>query len=207
MDKEEVKKKFEGMLEEDEKILISSKSNVSKTDMQLGRIFLMALFLLCTIYGLFYAYKHGGGFDIIIAATVILFVILIIYAFFYNTVLKYKHKDEFYFVTNKRFVKYSEKTGFNFRYIKDIEHIGIVREKNNYADLDFSFVSMKELNKLNDSKNISNLANIIILMKDASKTNMSFSGVEDPEYIVSVITGIKSDIHIYDDKPKMKEGL
>ncbi len=207
MDKEEVKKKFEGMLEEDEKILISSKSNVSKTDMQLGRIFLMALFLLCTIYGLFYAYKHGGDFDIIIAAVVILFIVLILYAFLYNTVLKYKHKDEFYFVTNKRFVKYSEKTGFNFRYIKDIEHIGIVREKNNYADLDFSFVSMKELNKLNDSKNISNLANIIILMKDASKTNMSFSGVEDPEYIVSVITGIKSDIHIYDDKPKMKEGL
>ena len=60
--------------------------------------------------------------------------ICLIYGLIYNTFIKYKNKNNEYFVTNKRIAIYNSKSGFRIENICDIEHIGIVREKNNYGE-------------------------------------------------------------------------
>ena len=103
------------------------------------------------------------------------------YGLIYNIFLKYKNKNNEYFVTNKRIAIYNLKNGLRIENISDIEHIDITREKNNYGDLMFNFY-----------------ANNLI---EQMKSGMVFGGVENPREIVEIICSINSNIHIYDDKP------
>jgi len=175
---------FINKLETNEHILFHGISNISKTSKQYARLLLiflvLMLFWILTILGI----KSEGIFSFEIMLIFIGLCILtfcFIYAFFYNTVLKYKNKNNEYFVTNKRIAVYSLNSGFKIKNISDIEQIGILREKNNYGDVIFSFCSNNLLEQM--------------------RSVMSFEGVENPRKIVALICEINNKVHIYDDRP------
>lgn len=180
-----MKNEFINKLEENEKILFYGVSNVSKTSKQYGRFLLgfaiLLLFWILIIIGI----KSGEilNFEIlIIFLTLSILTICLIYGLVYNIFLKYKKKNNEYFITNKRIALYNSKNGFRIENISDIEHIGIAREKNNYGDISFNFYANNLIEQI--------------------KNGMSFEGVENPRKIVALISDINNKIHIYDDRPK-----
>ncbi len=178
-----MKNEFINKLEENEKILFYGVSDVSKTNKQYGRFLLgfvvLLLFWILAIIGI--KREEILNFKIlIIFLTLSILTICLIYGLVYNIFLKYKKKNNEYFVTNKRIVLYNKK-GFRIENISNIEHIGIVREKNNYGDIIFNFY-----------------ANNLI---EQMKNGMSFEGVENPRKVVALISDINDGIHIYDDRP------
>ncbi len=179
-----MKNEFINKLEENEKILFYGVSNVSKTSKQYGRFLLgfavLLLFWILIIIGI----KSGEilNFEIlIIFLTLGILTICLIYGLVYNIFLKYKKKNNEYFITNKRIALYNSKNGFRIENISDIEHIGIAREKNNYGDISFNFYANNLIEQI--------------------KNGMSFEGVENPRKLVALISDINNRIHIYDDRP------
>lgn len=171
-------------LEEDEILLYNGRANVDKTSNQLFRFLLSFSVVICFItLSLVLAVNTG----ILSLNIVILFIILIIlacsliYGFIYNICLKYKNRDNKYYVTNKRIAVYSPKNGIRVGKISDLEHIGIVREKNNYGDIIFTFRGNSLFEQV--------------------KNNISFEGAENPRVITGIVSDNNKGIHIYDDRP------
>lgn len=178
-----MEKEFINKLEDNEKILFYGVSNVSKVSKQYGRFLLVfAILLLFWILTIICAKIEGmSNFNIWIMFLILsILTICLIYGLFYNIFLKYKTKNNEYFVTNKRIALYNSKNGFRIESISNIEHIGITKEKNNYGNISFNF----------------NENNLI----DQIKNGMSFEGVENPREIVALISNINNKIHIYDDR-------
>lgn len=181
-----MKNEFINKLDENEEILFYSVSSVDKTSKQYGRLLLgfitLLLFWILIIIGI--KSEKILNFEILIVfLTLIILTICLIYGLVYNMFLKYKNKNNEYFITNKRIASYNSKKGLRIENISDIEYIGIVREKNNYGDIIFSFY-----------------ANNLI---EQMKNNMSFEGVENPRKIVDLIRNINNKINIYDDRPRV----
>ena len=179
-----MKNEFISKLEEDEKLLWDGVSDVSKTSKQYGRFLLgfavLLLFWILLMLGMNREKILNIRFLILFIVLSIL-TICFIYGFIYNVFLKYKNKNNEFFVTNKRIALYHPKRGFRIESISNIEHIGIAREKNNYGDLSFHFRSNN--------------------LTEQMKTGMSFEGVENPRKVVELICEINNEIHVYDDKP------
>ena len=169
---------FINKLEKDEKILFHEFSDISKTSKQYCRFLLgfvvLLLFWILAINGI----KNEG---ILKFKNLVIFVTLCILTICLFYGLKYKKKNNEYFVTNKRIALYNSKNGLRIENISNIEHIGIAREKNNYGDISFNFY-----------------ANNLI---EQMKNGMSFEGVKNPRGIVATICEINNKIHIYDDRP------
>lgn len=179
-----MKNEFLNKLEENEKILFYGVSNVSKTSKQYGRFLLGFAILLLFWISFIIAIKNEKilNFKILINfLTLSILTICLIFGGIYNIFIKYKKKNNEYFVTNKRIALYNSKNGFRIEYISDIEHVGIAREKNNYGDVSFNFY-----------------ANNLI---EQMKNGMSFEGVENPRKIVALISDINNKIQVYDDRP------
>ena len=175
---------FINKLEKDEKILFHEFSDISKTSKQYCRFLLgfvvLLLFWILAINGI----KNEGILKfkiLVIFVTLCILTICLFYGLIYNIFLKYKKKNNEYFVTNKRIAIYNVKNGLRIENISDIEHIGIAREKNNYGDISFNFY-----------------ANNLI---EQMKNGMSFEGLKNPREIVATICEINNKIHIYDDRP------
>lgn len=175
---------FINKLEKDEKILFHEFSDISKTSKQYCRFllgfFVLLLFWILAINGI----KNEGILkfkNLVIFVTLCILTICLFYGLIYNVFLKYKKKNNEYFVTNKRIALYNSKNGLRIENISNIEHIGIAREKNNYGDISFNFYDN----------------NLIEQMKNG----MSFEGVKNPRGIVATICEINNKIHIYDDRP------
>ena len=175
---------FINKLEKDEKILFHEFSDISKTSKQYCRFSLgfvvLLLFWILAINGV----KNEGILkfkNLVIFVTLCILTIYLFYVLIYNVFLKYKKKNNEYFVTNKRIALYNPKNGLRIENISNIEHIGIVREKNNSGDISFNFY-----------------ANNLI---EQMKNGMSFEGVKNPRGIVTTICEINNKIHIYDDRP------
>ena len=175
---------FINKLEKDEKILFHEFSDISKTSKQYCRFLLgfalLLLFWILAINGI----RNEGilKFKILVIFGILcILTICLLYGLIYNLLLKYKKKNNEYFVTNKRIALYNSKNGLRIENISNIEHIGIAREKNNYGDISFSFY-----------------ANNLI---EQMKNGMSFEGVKNPRGIVATICKINNKIHIYDDRP------
>lgn len=181
-----MKNEFMKKLEEDEELLFYGVADVSKTGKQLGKFL-----LLCVVLGGFWAVlilalKNNGILSIMPLVIVLAsFTTLSMYGLVYNLFLKYKNKNNEYFVTNKRIALYnSSKKDFRIEYISKIENMGLVRENNNYGDIIFNFHESS-------------------LMEQA-KNGMCFEGVENPRRVVSLITNTNKNIHTYDDGPTIK---
>ena len=175
---------FINKLEKDEKILFHEFSDTSKTSKQYCRFLLvfaaLLLFWIVVINGI----KNEGILKfkiLVIFVTLCIITICSFYGLIYNVFLKYKKKNNEYFVTNKRIALYNSKNGLRIENISNIENIEIAREKNNYGDIFFSFY-----------------ANNLI---EQMKNGMSFEGVKNPRVIVATICEINNKIHIYDDRP------
>jgi hypothetical protein len=182
-----MKNEFLKKLEKDEKLLFYGVSDVSKTSKQFGRILLLMIVLIIfwIVFILGLKEDNQNFFNVLGNITMVMVFIFLtlclLYGFVYNVFLKYKNKGNEYFVTSKRIALYDSKNGFMIRNIFDIEHIGIVREKNNYGDITFHFRSNSVLEQL--------------------KNNFIFEGIENPRTIVKIITDINKNVHVYDDKP------
>ena len=181
-----MKNGFVNKLEKNEEILWYGVSDNSKSNKQYGRFLLffviLLLFWILIIIGI--NGKQISIFNIFIFLIILsILTIFLIYGLVYNIFLKHEKKNNEYFTTNKRIAIYNYKSGFRIENIFNIEHIGIVREKNNYGDILFHFCSN----------------NLI----DQIKTGMSFDGVENPRKIVELISHINNRVHIYDDRPTL----
>ena len=181
-----MKKELINKLDVDEKILFYGFSDVSKTSKQYCRFLLgfivLLLFWILTIMGI----QSNGILNfkiLVIFLTLCILTICLIYGLIYNVFLKYKKKNNEYFVTNKRIALYNSKNGLRIENISNIEHIGIAREKNNYGDLSFNFYANNLIEQI--------------------KNGMSFEGVKNPREIVAAICEVNNKIHIYDDRPKV----
>lgn len=175
---------FINKLENDEKILFHEFSDVSKTSKQYGR-FLLAFIVLLLFWALTIIGIQSNGIlnfkILVIFLTLCILTICLFYGLIYNVFLKYKNKNNEYFVTNKRIAIYNSKNGLRIENISDIEYIGIAREKNNYGDISFNFY-----------------ANNLI---EQMKNGMSFEGIKNPREIVATICDINNKILTYDDRP------
>lgn len=178
-----MKNEFVNNLEENEKLIFYGTSDVSKTSKQYGRFILgFAILSLFWILALITIKSD----EILTFRVILIFLVLsiltlgYILGIVYNICLKYKTKNNEYFVTNQRIAIYNPKNGFRIENISNIEHIGIAREKHNYGDISFTFY-----------------ANSLI---EQMKSGMSFEGVENPRKIVAIIIEINNKIHVYDDK-------
>lgn len=174
-------------LDKDEKILVHKFANVDKTSKQYGRLLLgfiaILLFGILTVLGT-KSSRVFSPFDFRIFIAFVVLVILagcLFYGFLYNTFLKYKNKNNEYFVTNKRIALYNPKYGFRMENISDISEIGIFRVKNNYGDISFNFYS---------GTNFS--------VKPISE--MVFEGVENPNDLATIICNINKTISVYNDR-------
>lgn len=171
-------------LEEDEKILFYSMANVDKTSMQLGRLLfaIIVLILFWVLFGIGIKNEALLNYKIIVIfITLIILTITLIYGLVYNVYLKYNNKNNEYFITNKRIAIYNFKKGFEIRNLSDIEHIGIAREKDNYADIIFNFSNTNLIDKI--------------------RNTFSFEGVENPRKAIEIIIQQNKNIHFYDDRP------
>lgn len=179
-----MKDEFLRELEEDEILLYNGRANVDKTSNQLFRFLLSFSVVICFII---LSLVLAVNTNILSLNIVILFIILIIlafsliYGFIYNICLKYKNRDNKYYITNKRIAVYSPKNGIRVGKISDLEHIGIVREKNNYGDIIFTFRGNSLVEQM--------------------KNNISFEGAENPRVITEIVSDNNKGIHIYDDRP------
>lgn len=179
-----MKNEFINMLEENERILFYGVSDVSKTNKQYGRLLLMFVFLILCWFLLISGVRSEGIFNlkaIICFSTLVLLTISLFWGFIYNIFLKYKSKNNEYFITDKRVVLYNQKKGFVMDNIFNIEYIDISREKNNYGDVLFSF---RDVNLMEQMKN-----------------GICFEGVENPRRVVEIIKSINSQVYISDDRP------
>lgn len=178
-------KEFLKNLDGDEELLYSGFACVTKTDKQILN-FVMGIVLLIIFWLLFFMglrNSHGLKFELIVMLIVLVIIsISFLYGFFYNICLKYRSKNNQYFVTNKRIAVNNPKIGIRIEDISSIERIGIIRERDNYGDMVFNFYSENILNSMRNS--------------------MSFEGVEYPRRVLEIIKGINSNIYVYDDKPK-----
>lgn len=179
------------ILEQDEQILYESSTHVDKTDMQLGKIF---IFLLVMIFFWIIAILANT----LVFLVVIIFIICLIYAFIYNVFSKNKYKNEVYFITNKRIIKYDYQNKLIYKNISDIEQIQISREKNGYGDLVFEFITKDDIVVLNSERNLKELASNL---KTMIKATIGFSGIENARNAVKIITNINPRITITYDKP------
>ena len=153
-----MKKEFINQLQSDEEILFYGIFNVNKTSKQYGRFLLGCVFLLLfwILFVIGVKSESGLNFKILIFFLVLsMLTICLIYGLIYNTFIKYKNKNNEYFVTNKRIAIYNSKSGFRIENICDIEHIGIVREKNNYGDIMFNFYASNLIDQMKNGMNIS----------------------------------------------------
>lgn len=177
-----MKKEFINELDKDEKILFHGVSDVSKTSKQYSR-FLLGLIVLSLFWIIIIiSIKNYSILTVLIIFSILgVFTICLIYGLIYNVFLKYRNKNNEYYVTNKKIALYNSKKGFRIEKISNIEHIGIAREKNNYGDISFSFHANNLIEQI--------------------KNGMSFEGIENPREIVAIICDINNKIHTYDDRP------
>ena len=111
---------FINKLEKDEKILFHEFSDISKTSKQYCRFLLGFVVLL-----LFWILAINGirNEEILKFKFLVFFVILcilticLLYGLIYNLLLKYKKKNNEYFVTNKRIALYNSKNGLRIENI------------------------------------------------------------------------------------------
>lgn len=179
-----MEKEFINKLEKDEKILFHEFSDMSKTSKQIGRFLLCFVVLLLFWILVINSIKSEGMLNfkiLIIFVTLCILTICLFYGLIYNIFLKYKKKNNEYFVTNKRIALYNYKNELRIENISNIEYIGIAREKNNYGDISFNFY-----------------ANNLI---EQMKNGICFEGVKNPRVIVATICKINNKIHIYNDEP------
>lgn len=183
-----MKNEFIEKLENDEKILFHGFFDVSKTCKQYGR-FLLGTIVLVFFWILFFlGAKRFGMLDFDIFCMLFVLILLtgcLIYGFLYNIFFKYKNMDNEYFVTNKRIALYDFKKELRIENISDIEHIGILRGKDNYGDLVFTFYDNNLYKQM--------------------KNGMSFEGVKNPREIVVRLFDINNRIRIYDDEIEFKK--
>ena len=103
---------FINKLENDEKILFHEFSDVSKTSKQYGR-FLLAFIVLLLFWALTIIGIQSNGIlnfkILVIFLTLCILTICLFYGLIYNVFLKYKNKNNEYFVTNKRIAIYNLK--------------------------------------------------------------------------------------------------
>lgn len=111
---------------------------------------------------------------------------------------KNKYKNEVYFITNKRIIKYDYQNKLIYKNISDIEQIQISREKNGYGDLVFEFITKDDIVVLNSERNLKELASNL---KTMIKATIGFSGIENARNAVKIITNINPRITITYDKP------
>lgn len=180
-----MKNEFINKLEENEELLFYGVSDVSKVSKQFGR-FLLGVVILLLFWTLIIILIRNGL--ILLNSNIFMFVIILgilticlIYGLVYNILLKYKSKNNEYFVTNKRIALYTSKNGFRIEKISDIEYMGVTREKNNYGDISFNFYANNLIEQI--------------------KNSMGFEGVENPRNIISLISNINNRINIWDDRP------
>ena len=171
-------------LESDEKLLYYGKASVEKVAKQVIRKIFVSLILICFWIVFFNFLKYNLNIEF---NTTVIFIVLLVlsisiaYGILYDIFLKFKNKNNEYFVTNKSITLYNTKKGWISRKISDIERIGITNEKGNYANLTFVFYG-------------ENLTDMI-------KGTVSFEGVESPREILERIRTINSNIIVYDDRP------
>ena len=103
----------------------------------------------------------------------------ILYGLIYNTFLKYKSKNNEYFVTNKRVILYNPKKGFRDESIGNILGMQLVRVKGDYGDITFNFIG-----------------NTIL---EAMQNGMMFEGVKNPQEIVDAICELNDNINYTND--------
>ena len=178
-----MKEEFSKKLEDGEELIIYGVLNVNRTNKQYGR-FAIGFVVLLSLWVFAISnikVKNFSSFSIFI--TLIILTMSLIYGLIYNIFSKYRRSNE-YFITSKRIALYDQKKGFRLENISDIEHLGIVRERDNYGDLIFGFSANNLLHQL--------------------RHGMSFKGVDNPRKIVSILSNINENIHVYDDRPTSK---
>lgn len=172
-------------LENDEKILFHEKADVKQTNKQTLRYILAAvlliIFWIIVVKSISINQRIDFSISMIIFALFIVSIVLI-YGFIYNNLLKYKNRNNEYYVTNKRIILDNSKKGRICKDISDIERVGIYKEKNNYGDIVFNIYSESFYQSI--------------------KNSISFEGIRNPREIVNKIKEINENIQIYDDKPQ-----
>jgi len=179
------------ILKENEKIIYTSKANPGKTSTQIYRFVLIGIVLAIFYYLLFLGYNNEDLFDwTIILIVLFLLSVLTIYGLIYNVFLKYRAKNEIYYITDKRIILINGgKVIFND--IDKVSVIGIAREKNNFGDITFHF-----------NVDITNpLENLTKSIKEVK--NITFSGIKKPREVVEIVKKNNKDVYIYDDRPKL----
>ena len=179
-----MKEEFINKLQNDEKLLFYSTATINKTSRQVKRFLLDGAVLAIFGYLIIFAIKsqrHIGIEGIVIISILIIITCCLIYGMMYNIFFKCKNKNNEYFVTNKRIARYNLQSGLRIEDISSIEHIGILREKDNYGDIMFNFHG-------------SNLIEQI-------KKGIEFEGVENPRKVVEMICDLNKNIQVYDDTP------
>lgn len=179
------------ILEENEKIIYTSKSNPEKTSTQLFRFILIGIILTLFYYLLFVEYNKMEMFNWITFLVVLFFLsILTIYGLIYNILLKHRARNEIYYITDKRIILIND-VKLIFNDIDKASVIGIAREKNNFGDITFHF-----------NVDITNpLENLTKSIKEVK--NITFSGIKNPREVVEIFKKNNKDIYIYDDRPKL----
>lgn len=179
-----MKKEFESKLQSGEEILFYEVVEVNKSSKQIGRSLLLFVILILFWWLFIAEIKNVMVLDfkfLLILVALCALTIAFIYGIIYNLFFKAKKKNNEYFVTNKRIALYNSKHGFIEKNIAEIEHIGIVREKNNYGDIIFNFYGDSLINQL--------------------KNSLCFESVQNPRKVVELIFSLNDKIHIYDDVP------
>ena len=182
-----MKNEFLKQLDNDEELIFYGYMKPGKSSNQLGRFIIGFLAIVLFWIIIIYCVKNNAINITIIMIIVTLSVIsiLMIYSLIYNLILKYKHENKEYFVSNKKVAIYNKKIGFIVKNISDIERISVMREKDGYGDLGF----------------ISNVNDMI----NSLKNGLEFLGVENPYDIANKIKEINNNIYIYNDKPTIME--
>lgn len=168
-------------LQKEEEILYSGNANPSKTTKQIFRLILgyilMVLFLFITIKYI----ENKSILEYFIILLEIIMIIFLTFGLFNKVILNFRHKNNKYYITNKRIIKLYSKNKIKFGNIFELKAVAVIKQKNNYADLDIIF----------DGKNL----------YDISKKAICFEGVENPKEIIKIILQINDKIIIEDDSP------
>lgn len=162
-------------LMEGEELLFYGKSDVSKTAKQYGRFLIFIVVLSITWFLTLYFEAKS----LILYLFLIFMTGFILYGLIYNTFLKYKSKNNEYFVTNKRVILYNPKKGFRGESIGNILGMQLVRVKGDYGDITFNFIG-----------------NTIL---EAMQNGMMFEGVKNPQEIVDAIRELNDNINYTND--------
>lgn len=119
---------------------------------------------------------EGIGFGFIgIFLVTIFFIVLCVYALFYNLVLKKKHvADDFYCLTNMRAIKYQEKNNkLIFGYLAYYDDIHCANVKDNFGDV-YMGSSMEEENIEDPQSAYQTLGNIKDMMTNLDPEDMPY---------------------------------